>query len=124
MHAMNQYIFKDNDGNDVTFEELLGTIYTNSREKSKHIVSTVEYVRPMIKNVQDAVVLLPTLTQLQKVSVDNDDALIKLAAVIQRGLAKNSKSSVDAPTDFGLTEDDRKQLLAQARQIGASKSDV
>ena len=95
-------VFTTKDGEDVSFEDILSKIYDNSVEKQKHMVDTVNHVKPMIQTLQDAVTLLPILTQLQKVSVENDDALIKLAAIIQ----KNQKGKVDMNDNvqFLLTE--------------------
>lgn len=104
-------VFTTKDGEDVSFEDILSKIYDNSVEKQKHMVDTVNHVKPMIQTLQDAVTLLPILTQLQKVSVENDDALIKLAAIIQ----KNQKGKVDMNDNgqFLLTEEDRRLLLEQ-----------
>ena len=47
-----------------------------------------------------------------EVSVKNDDALVKLAAVVQRLVTANSKD--DDGNEFGLTEEERKHLLEEA----------
>lgn len=105
-------IFTTKAGEDISFEDLLSTIYQNSVDKQKNMIETVNHIKPMLQSVQDAVTLLPMLTQLQKVSVENDDALIKLAAIIQKGL--KGKVELNEAGQFSLTEEDRRALLEQA----------
>ena len=47
-----------------------------------------------------------------EVSVKNDDALVKLAAVVQRLVTATSKD--DDSNEFGLSEDERKRLIEEA----------
>lgn len=124
MKKQKETLFKTKSGEEVSFEDLLSKIYENSVEKQKHMIETVNHVKPMIQTLQDAITLMPILTDLQKVSVTNDDALIKMAAIIQRG-KKGNKDKGGEDIGFGLTEEDRKTLLEQAQKLkevpGSSK---
>ena len=66
----------------------------------------------MIKNTGDATVVVPMIKDYLDVSVKNDDALIKLAAVVQRIISANSKD--DDGNEFGLTDEERAKLLEEA----------
>ncbi len=66
----------------------------------------------MIKNIGDATVIVPLIKDYLEVSVKNDDALVKLAAVVQRLVSANSKD--DDGNEFGLSEEERKRLLEEA----------
>ena len=66
----------------------------------------------MIQNTGDATVIVPMIKDYLEVSVKNDDALVKLAAVVQRLVSATSKD--DDGNEFGLTEDERKRLIEEA----------
>jgi hypothetical protein len=67
--------------------------------------------RRIIKNIGDATIIAPLLKDYLEVSVKNDDALVKLAAVVQR-LVSTSKD--DDGNEFGLSEEERNKLLEEA----------
>ena len=66
----------------------------------------------MISNVGDATVIVPMIKDYLEVSVKNDDALVKLAAVVQRLVTASTKD--DDGNEFGLSEEERKRLLEEA----------
>lgn len=109
-------IFRKNDGNEVTLEDLLRKIYENSDKRREQILATSEHVTSKIENAADALMLMPQLIELTKVAVKNDDQLINLAGMIQRMLAADKKG--DKEDKFNLSADDRKLLLERAKQLG------
>ena len=94
------------------FSDLMRDIYHNSKKKSRQIDSLIKGLEPMIKNTGDATVIVPMIKDYIEVSVKNDDALIKLAAVVQRIISANSKD--DDSNEFGLTDEERSKLLEEA----------
>ena len=94
------------------FSDLMRDIYHNSKKKSRQIDSLIKSLEPMIKNTGDATVIVPMIKDYLEVSVKNDDALVKLAAVVQRLVTANSKD--DDGNEFGLSEDERNRLLEEA----------
>jgi hypothetical protein len=111
-------LFTHDDGQDVTFEDLLKRVYDNSVEKQTHLIATADQIKPMIQNVQDAVVLLPLLVDLQNASIRNDEQLIKMAAIVERHLGKSSKSAKVLDIEsFGISVDERNNLLERAKQM-------
>ena len=73
------------------FSDLMRDIYHNSKKKSRQIDSLIKNLEPMIKNTGDATVVVPMIKDYLEVSVKNDDALVELAAVVQRIISANSK---------------------------------
>lgn len=110
-------LFRTDDGKDITFEDLLKKIYENSEAKQKSIENTVAHIAPMVQSLQDAVVILPYLTDLQTASIRNDESVIKMAAIVQRGLVKSAKNKFNHEDFGGITADERKALLEQAKEM-------
>ena len=96
------------------FSDLMRDIYHNSKKKSRQIDSLIKSLEPMIKNTGDATVIVPMIKDYLEVSVKNDDALVKLAAVVQRLVSATLKD--DDGNEFGLTDDERQRLLAEAEE--------
>jgi len=94
-----------------SFSDLMKDVYHNSKKKSRQIDSLIQDLKPFIKNIGDATIIAPLLKDYLEVSVKNDDALVKLAAVVQRLVT--SKSDDDG-NEFGMTEEERKKLLEEA----------
>ena len=98
--------------NGTNFSDLMRDIYHNSKKKDRQIQGLIKELQPLIKNVGDATVLVPMIKDYLEVSVKNDDALIKLAAVVQRIISASIKETDDG--EFGLSEEERRQLLEDA----------
>jgi len=94
------------------FSDLMRDIYHNSKKKSRQIDSLIKNLEPMIKNTGDATVIVPMIKDYLEVSVKNDDALVKLAAVVQRLVSATNKD--DDGNEFGLSEEERARLLEEA----------
>ena len=94
------------------FSDLMRDIYHNSKKKSRQIDSLIKSLEPMIKNTGDATVIVPMIKDYLEVSVKNDDALVKLAAVCQRLVSAANKD--DDGNEFGLTDEERARLLEEA----------
>ena len=94
------------------FSDLMRDIYHNSKKKSRQIDTLIKSLEPMIKNTGDATVIVPMIKDYLEVSVKNDDALVKLAAVVQRIVTASNKD--DDGNEYGLTDEERSRLLAEA----------
>ena len=93
------------------FSDLMRDIYHNSKKKARQIDSLIKSLEPMIKNTGDATVVVPMIKDYLEVSVKNDDALVKLAAIVQRIVSATTK---DDDNEYGLTEQERSRLMAEA----------
>jgi len=94
------------------FSDLMRDVYHNSKKKSRQIDTLIKSLEPMIKNIGDASVIVPMIKDYVEVSVKNDDALVKLAAIVQRLVSANSKE--DDGNEFGLSDDERQRLMEEA----------
>ena len=90
-----------------TFEGLMKDIYDNSRKKEAQINELIKQLQPMIKNMGDATILVPIIKEYMEVAVKNDEHLIKMAAIVQRGMNRSD----DNASGVLLTEAEKKQLL-------------
>ena len=97
-----------------SFSDLMRDVYHNSKKKSRQIDSLIQELRPMIKNVGDATVMVPLIKDYLEVSVKNDDALVKLAAIVQRIVSASTKD--DDGNEFGMSDEERRRLLEEAEE--------
>ena len=95
-----------------TFEGLMKDIYDNSRKKEAQINELIKQLQPMIKNMGDATILVPIIKEYMEVAVKNDEHLIKMAAIVQRGMTRS-----DDKTGVLLTEEEKKQLLEAVEEV-------
>jgi hypothetical protein len=99
----NQVLFKDK-----TFSSLLEDIYKNANRKEKEIKALIDQLKPMIQEPGDAMMLVPLLKEYMELAIKNDDALIKMAGIVQRGMNSNNGTA-----DDGMLSDRDKELLFQ-----------
>ncbi len=97
-----------------SFSDILSDIYNASKRKEKQINKLIAELQPMIKNIGDATILVPMIAEYMDISVKNDDALIKMAAIVQRAVARNQTGESSSEL---LTEEEKKQLLLVAQEI-------
>ena len=103
MMDFNQVIFKDK-----TFSSLLEDIYKNANRKEKEIKSLIDQLKPMIQEPGDAMMLVPLLKEYMEIAVKNDEALIKMAGIVQRAM-----SNTQGEGDGGILSECDKELLFQ-----------
>ena len=111
MDSLNQIIFDDK-----SFGDLLKEIHGNQKKKAKQLASLIAELRPLVQSLGDATVVVPLIKEYMDVSVRNDDQIVKLAAIVQR-MMKDANSEDGG--GLGLTEDEKKQLMANAEAIDA-----
>jgi len=92
----------------------MSDVYNNSKKKYRQLKLLIAQLEPLVKNLQDATVIVPLIKEYMEVSIKNDDQIVKLAAIVQR-MMKDANSGDDG--GFGLTDDEKKQLMANAEAI-------
>ena len=105
---MDQEIFKGK-----SFSNLLEDIYKNSIKKEKQISALIQDLKPMIKNISDATIIVPIIKEYLEVSVKNDEHLIKMAAIVQRAMSRQ-ESKADGVL---LTEEEKRSLIATVHDL-------
>jgi len=96
-----------------TFDSLLEDIYNNSKRKETQIQILITELKPMIKNIGDAVIIVPLIKDYMEIAVKNDEALIKMAAIVQKAQGRTTDNG-----DLILTEFEKQQLIDQVEKVG------
>ena len=96
-----------------SFSDLMKDVYHNSKKKSRQIDGLIQKLEPLVRNQTDATIIVPLIKDYLEVSVKNDDALVKLASVVQRLISAGTK---EESGEFGLTDEERARLLEEAEQ--------
>lgn len=112
-------LFKNDEGKEITLEHLFKKIYDNSTKKQENIQATAEYLKPMIQTIQDAVIIMPTFVQLQQVSVQNDEQLIKLANLVQKMHGSKKNTPIDG---YIMSSEERNELLSAYKESRKPRS--
>jgi hypothetical protein len=98
-----------------SFSDLMQDIYQNSKKKERQINTLIQELRPMVKNLGDATVIVPLIKEYLEVSVKNDEHLVKLAAVVQRLVSATTRASnEEGGNELLITEEEKQQLLREA----------
>jgi hypothetical protein len=100
--------------NGKTLSDLFGEIYDNSKETKGQVKGLIGELKPLIENIGDATLIVPMIKEYMEIGVKNDDALIKLATIIQRIETAQAKGD-DGEFDFSDLQDllDEQQALDQ-----------
>ena len=96
-----------------TLSDLFGEIYDNSKETKVQVKSLIGELKPLIENIGDATLIVPMIKEYMEISVKNDDALIKLATIIQRIETAQAKGDGAGEFDFSDLQD----LLEEQEQL-------
>jgi hypothetical protein len=107
-----------------SFSELMKDIYSNSSKKDRQINLLIGELRPLIKGVGDATVIVPLIKEYLEVSVKNDEHLVKLAAVVQRLVSTSNKVQAETGNSWMLSEEEKKQLMADLEGIDGAAQDI
>ena len=93
--------------------DLFEEIYDNSKETKLQVKGLIGELKPLIENIGDATLLVPMIKEYMEIGVKNDEHLIKLATVIQRLEAIQSRGSEGEMFDFAELQD----LLDEQEEI-------
>lgn len=108
MGQFNDIIFKKK-----KFSTLLEEIYENQKQTKSQIQILIQELKPLIKDIGDATLIVPLLKEYIDLGLKNDDQLIKMATIIQRALSKKEENS-----DGLLSEKEKEDLLKQINKMG------
>ena len=108
MDPLNQILFDDK-----SFSDLLKEIHGNQKKKAKQLAQLIAELRPLVQSLGDATVVVPLIKEYMEISVKNDDALLKMVAIVQR-LSTGTANSGDGGL---LTEEEMAQLQDLTEEI-------
>jgi hypothetical protein len=97
--------------------DIFQEIYNNQKRKEEQISALINELKPLINDIGDATLVVPLIKEYMDLAIKNDEALIKMATIIQRAIS--SDTSDDA--NFGMTEDEKAQLLAEVKKFNPNK---
>ena len=101
------------------FSDILEEIYDNSIKKEKNIKELIGNLSPLITTPQEAIIIVPLIKEYLEVAVKNDEALIKMATIVQRALSSKTSSIDDVSNLF--SEKELKELQSMSEEISKNK---
>ena len=102
---------------DKKFSDILEEIYNNQKKKSEQVTALISELKPLVNEIGDATLIVPLIKEYMELGIKNDEQLIKMSTIIQRALSSN-KSEEEG---FGMTEDEKKQLLSEIEKFNPKK---
>ena len=100
------------------FSDILEEIYLNQKRREEQVTALISELKPLVQEIGDATLIVPLIKEYMEIGVKNDDALIKMATIIQRVV--NNSAGEDA---LGITEAEKEELLAEMEKIQTKKED-
>ena len=100
------------------FSDILEEIYTNQKTKQSQVTTLISELKPLVQEIGDATLIVPLIKEFMEIGVKNDEQLIKMATIVQRAL-----QNVDEDGGFGITEDEKDQLLAEMEKLQVKKEE-
>ena len=101
---------------DKKFSDILAEIYTNQRTKSAQVNALISELKPLIQEIGDATLIVPLIKEYMEIGVKNDDALIKMATIIQRAV-----NTVNEDGGLGISDEEKEALLAEMDKLQIKK---
>jgi hypothetical protein len=86
------------------FSDILEEIYNNQK--------------PLVQEIGDATLIVPLIKEYMEIGVKNDEALIKMATIIQRAVM-----NVDNDGGLGISDEEKQQLLEEMDKLQNKKKD-
>lgn len=99
-----------------TFGDILKEIYDRSSTKEKQINDLILQLQDLIQNIGDATMMVPLIAKYMELTIKNDDALIKMAAIVQNAIKKGNDTG-----DYTISDTEKEELLKLANQKVAEK---
>ena len=112
--ALDKKIFADK-----TLSDLFAEIHDNSTNTRSQVKGLIGELKPLIENIGDATLIVPMIKEYMEIGVKNDEALIKMAAIIQRiesAQAKGGEGDMFDPAELAA-------LLEQSEEIANEVED-
>jgi hypothetical protein len=98
------------------FSDLLEEIYNNQKRRESQVSALISELKPMVSDIGDATLIVPLIKEYLEIGVKNDDALIKMATLVQRALNNTAEDG-----GLGISEEEKSQLLDEIEKIQKNK---
>lgn len=108
MGQLEQHVFGDK-----SFSDILEEIYNNQKKRDAQVTALISELKPLINEIGDATLIVPLIKEYMDIGVKNDEALIKMATIVQRAVQYESGDD----GSFGISEAEKEQLLAEMDKL-------
>ena len=98
------------------FSDLLEEIYNNQKRREAQVTALISELKPMVSDIGDATLIVPLIKEYMEIGVKNDDALIKMATLVQRALNSTSEDG-----GLGISDEEKAQLLEEIEKLQDKK---
>ena len=98
------------------FGDLLEEIYNNQKRREAQVTALISELKPMVSDIGDATLIVPLIKEYMEIGVKNDDALIKMATLVQRALNNTSEDG-----GLGISDEEKAQLLEEMEKLQGGK---
>ena len=98
-----------------SLSNLFKDIYDNTTRNKEQLEVLMKEVVGFIKDGDTAVQIIPMLKEYLEINVKNDEQLVKIAAIVQRLIATESKGGSEE--EFCLSESEKEQLMAAVEDV-------
>ena len=95
------------------FGDLLEEIYNNQKHREAQVTALISELKPMVSDIGDATLIVPLIKEYMEIGVKNDDALIKMATLVQRALNNTNEDG-----SLGISDEEKAQLLDELEKLG------
>ena len=95
------------------FGDLLEEIYNNQKRREVQVTALISELKPMVSDIGDATLIVPLIKEYMEIGVKNDDALIKMATLVQRALNNTNEDG-----SLGISDEEKQQLLDEIEKLG------
>jgi len=99
---------------DKTFSDILEEIYNNQKKRDAQVVALISELKPLVQEIGDATLIVPLIKEYMEIGVKNDEALIKMATIVQRAL-----QNVDDDGGIGISDEEKEALLAEMEKLNS-----
>lgn len=96
-----------------TLSGIMKEIYTTQKKRDKQIIGLILDLKPLVKDLGDATLLVPLIKDYLDMGLKNDDQLIKMATIVQRIFSSGKTSE----NKGGISDEEKKQLLIEYKNL-------
>ena len=93
------------------YSDLVQDVIKNHKSKQSQIKTLISNLTDMVDDAGTAVIMVPLIKEYLEIDVKNDDALVKLASILQKG----GQASNDA-SQGGLSDKDLELLFSDIQK--------
>ena len=111
MGQLDSFVFGDK-----KFSDILEEIYQNQRKRDAQVGALISELKPLVQEIGDATLIVPLIKEYMEIGVKNDDALIKMATIIQRAV-----NTVNEDGGLGISDEEKEALLAEMDKLQIKK---